>query len=122
MKAREEEGFLRGIRILDLANETPGFRSRVLPNPGIILITMEKPVGDASRSADPSVNLFLMVFHAYAGICVAQRSIPQWKATGCNGEGCSRADRTVRLSSVLTAIPPYPRKPCEARDRELSLL
>jgi benzylsuccinate CoA-transferase BbsE subunit len=49
----QNQGLLAGTRVLDLANETGSFCSRILADLGARVIKIEKPGGDASRSIGP---------------------------------------------------------------------
>ena len=49
----EKEGLLHGIRILDLANEKAFFCSKVLADLGAVVIKVEKPGVDSSRTVGP---------------------------------------------------------------------
>jgi benzylsuccinate CoA-transferase BbsE subunit len=49
----EEKGLLRGIRILDLADEKASFCSKLLADLGASVIKVEKPGGDPSRKIGP---------------------------------------------------------------------
>lgn len=49
----EQQGLIHGIRILDLANETASFCSKVLADLGALVIKVEKPGGDSSRKVGP---------------------------------------------------------------------
>ncbi len=53
MEEPEKQGLLHGTRILDLANETASFCSRVLADLGALVIKVEKPGGDNSRKIGP---------------------------------------------------------------------
>jgi crotonobetainyl-CoA:carnitine CoA-transferase CaiB-like acyl-CoA transferase len=47
------QGLLAGMRVLDLADETGSFCSRILADLGADVIKIEKPGGDASRNIGP---------------------------------------------------------------------
>jgi benzylsuccinate CoA-transferase BbsE subunit len=49
----QNQGLLAGTRVLDLANETGSFCSRILADLGACVIKIEKPGGDASRDLGP---------------------------------------------------------------------
>jgi crotonobetainyl-CoA:carnitine CoA-transferase CaiB-like acyl-CoA transferase len=49
----EKDGFLKGIQVLDLANEKASFCSRLLADLGARVIKIEKPGGDPSRKIGP---------------------------------------------------------------------
>ena len=46
-------GFLDGLRVLDLADETASFSTKLLADMGARVIKVEKPGGDASRNIGP---------------------------------------------------------------------
>ncbi|MBW2487517.1 MAG: CoA transferase, partial [Deltaproteobacteria bacterium] len=46
-------GFLHGLRILDLADESASFCTKLLADMGARVIKVEKPGGDASRNTGP---------------------------------------------------------------------
>ena len=46
-------GFLHGLRVLDLTDETAGFCTKLLADMGARVIKVEKPGGDASRNIGP---------------------------------------------------------------------
>ena len=49
----EKDGFLKGIQVLDLANEKASFCSKLLADLGARVIKIEKPGGDPSRKIGP---------------------------------------------------------------------
>lgn len=49
----DQNGFLYGLRILDLADEKASFCTRLLADMGARVIKVEKPGGDASRNIGP---------------------------------------------------------------------
>jgi crotonobetainyl-CoA:carnitine CoA-transferase CaiB-like acyl-CoA transferase len=49
----DRQGFLHGLRVLDLADEKAGFCTRLLADMGARVIKVEKPGGAASRNTGP---------------------------------------------------------------------
>ncbi|GAI76675.1 unnamed protein product, partial [marine sediment metagenome] len=54
--ADENDSLLKGIRVLDLADEKASFCSKLLADMGASVIKVEKPGGDASRGIGPFLN------------------------------------------------------------------
>jgi len=54
--AAENDSLLKGIRVLDLADEKASFCSKLLADMGAYVIKVEKPGGDASRDIGPFWN------------------------------------------------------------------
>ena len=49
----EKDSLLRGLRVLDLADEKGSFCSKVLADLGALVIKVEKPGGDPARNIGP---------------------------------------------------------------------
>ena len=56
MNNKQNQRLLAGIRVLDLANETGGFCSRILADLGASVVKIERPGGDASRNIGPFLH------------------------------------------------------------------